>query len=171
MRLPTAALSVVQEAPPPPAPPAPPAARAWYAVPRWVWPAIGAPLALSLVLLMVAPRRPVTPPPAPIVPEAPQSWTVDISLDSIPQGAAVTTVPPSGSEARRFGETPVVLQLLRAKVPVELLLTKPGFTPVTFKVIPDHDKDAVAPLERLTVPPLTVAPRPSRKASAVSPRR
>jgi len=124
--------------------------------PRWVWVAAGTPALAALALLVVLLARPSPAPTPPVAvaaaPAPPPSWTVKVALDSIPQGAMVASVPEQGSEGKRFGETPVLLELPRGSKPVELLLTKAGFAPVTFRVIPYQDKDVVAPLERLTAP-------------------
>ena len=85
-----------------------------------------------------APPPPAPPPPAP----PPPATTVRVALDSAPQGATVTAA--SGP----VGKTPVILQLPRSEEVVELKLTKPGFVPLLFKVIPQQDKDVVAKLQR-----------------------
>jgi hypothetical protein len=141
--------------------------------PRWVWAAAGTPALAAVALLVVLLARPPAPPPVASVaaPAPPPSWTVKVALDSIPQGATVASVPAEGSEGKRFGETPVLLELPRGSKPVELLLTKAGFAPVTFRVIPYQDKDVVAPLERLTAPVVARATVSSRPAHGASSRR
>jgi len=98
--------------------------------------------------------------PAPVGP-APV-LTVEITLDSVPQGARVARDP----DGKPLGETPVLLELPRGDLPVVLELTRPGFAPLTFRVIPNQDKDAVAPLER-AAPPLAVVtpPMPAKRSS------
>jgi hypothetical protein len=96
----------------------------------------------GLVLLRHAP------PPA-AAPIAQPSPAVALSLDSTPQGAVVTaqaTTP--GAPPRRLGETPLVVRLPRGEAAVGLTLVKEGFAPLLFKVVPNGDKDVVAPLER-----------------------
>jgi serine/threonine protein kinase len=102
------------------------------------------PSAPSAVVVSMPPApAPVPPPPPPVAPEPPApSPTVRVLLDSTPQGATVTGA--SGS----LGKTPVVLQLARSETVVELILRKPGYHPLPFKVIPEKDKDVVANLKR-----------------------
>jgi serine/threonine protein kinase len=102
------------------------------------------PSAPSAVVVSMPPPAPAPPPPPPpAAPEAPPlSPTVRVLLDSTPQGATVTGA--SGS----LGKTPVVLQLARSETVVELMLRKPGYHPLPFKVIPEKDKDIVANLKR-----------------------
>jgi eukaryotic-like serine/threonine-protein kinase len=89
------------------------------------------------------------PPPAAATSAAQSSPTVEVALDSTPQGAVVTAdAATPGAPPRRLGETPLVLRLPRAGRAVALTLTKEGFAPLVFKVVPSHDKDVVAPLER-----------------------
>jgi serine/threonine-protein kinase len=158
--------------------------------PRWVWAAVGAPAAVALALLLVLILRPAPAPlPAARAATAPapspspssslsQPPLAHVALDSVPQGAAVTSAPAQGSDGKRFGETPVLLELPRGSQAVELLLTKAGFAPVTFRIIPNQDKDVVAPLERLSAPVVAHAgggsPRPvghamSRRTAAAAP--
>jgi hypothetical protein len=94
---------------------------------------------------------------------------VRVALDSAPQGATVTAA--SGP----VGKTPVILQLPRSEEVVELKLTKPGFVPLLFKVIPQQDKDVVAKLQRgssrsgaATFSPVAAAPGKA-PAAAVAP--
>jgi hypothetical protein len=79
----------------------------------------------------------------PVVPS-----TVEMALDSHPQGALVTTAAAPGERARPLGETPFVLRLPRGETQVTLVMSKRGFAPVTFKVVPNHDKDVATRLER-----------------------
>jgi eukaryotic-like serine/threonine-protein kinase len=119
------------------------------------------PTTATLVLMVIvlrhggaAPRMAATlPSPAPTPAPAAACTTpvlpstVEMSLDSHPQGALVTTVATPGERARPLGETPFVLRLPRGETPVTLLMSKRGFAPVTFKVVPNHDKDVAARLE------------------------
>jgi hypothetical protein len=67
---------------------------------------------------------------------------VRVALDSAPQGATVT------GAAGPLGKTPLLLNLPRSQEVVELTLTKPGYAPLPYKVIPIQDKDLVANLHR-----------------------
>jgi len=87
-----------------------------------------------------APVAPPPPPPEPAAPAPPA--TVRVALDSAPQGAMVT------GAAGPLGKTPLLLNLARSQDPVELTLTKPGFAPLPYKVIPYQDKELVANLKR-----------------------
>jgi serine/threonine protein kinase len=85
---------------------------------------------------------PPPPPPAP-APTAPApAATVRVALDSAPQGA---TVNGAGGP---LGKTPLLLNLPRSQDAVELTLTKPGYAPLPYKVIPYQDKELVANLKR-----------------------
>jgi serine/threonine protein kinase len=145
---------------------------------RWVPVALVLPLALAVALFVVLLRRPgAAPLPTPV-----PSPTVRIALDSEPQGATVTSGAsiPNGSGSgsveggRRLGETPLLIDLPRGPAPVELLLTKVGFTPLAYKVLPHQDKEVLARLERLPPPaPVVVAApvvmaRPARHAATPS---
>jgi hypothetical protein len=93
--------------------------------------------------------------------------TVALSLDSVPQGASV-----SGTDGKALGETPLVLDLSRARSPIELVLSKPGFLATRFKVIPDNDKHAVAMLDAEETPaqqPAAPAASPAPSAPSVAP--
>lgn len=130
------------------------------------WLAVGTPVALAgALLLLVAARRPLTV-SASTTPSLPA--TVAVSLDSVPQGASV-----SGADGKTLGETPLVLDLSRARSPVELVLSKPGFLATRFKVIPDHDKHAVAALDQAEKPPQPAAaaasPPPTAPSAAPEP--
>jgi serine/threonine-protein kinase len=87
-----------------------------------------------------APVPPPLPAPAPAAPEP--ATTVRVALDSAPQGATVT------GAAGPLGKTPLLLTLPRSQDPVELTLTKPGFAPLPYKVIPYQDKELVASMKR-----------------------
>jgi eukaryotic-like serine/threonine-protein kinase len=124
---------IIRQAPTPaipfPAVAAPPVRR---------WPmalAVAVPAVLAGALAATAVRR-----PAPMAALAPGP-SVTVSLDSLPQGASVT-----GEGGAGLGETPVLLTLARGEQPVQLMLSKPGFAPTSFKVIPNRDKDAAATL-------------------------
>jgi hypothetical protein len=121
-------------------------------------------LALMAIVLRhgePAPRLSVTPPlPAPTTTTAPAaarvacpapSSTVEVSIDSRPQGALVTnatTTLTASEHTRPLGETPFVLRLPRGETPVTLVMRKPGFAPAFFKLMPNHDKDVDMRLER-----------------------
>lgn len=99
--------------------------------------------------------------------------TVQVALDSVPQGATVALGHVAGSEdAAPLGQTPLVLPLARGEGPVELVLTKPGFVPLSFRVIANRDKDATVVLERETPSLVATAttteetPRSKRRRSA-----
>jgi len=107
--------------------------------------------------------------------------TVQITVDSVPQGATVALAPAGGGAAagEPLGQTPLLVPLARGEGAVELLLTKAGFAPLSFRVIANRDKDATAVLERETpvqvatltttvpTPPATEEePRPRHKRSA-----
>jgi hypothetical protein len=99
----------------------------------------------AVVVTAPAPTPPPPPAPAPTPPPAPApapATTVRVALDSSPQGATVTDA--SGP----IGKTPLIMDLPRSDQVVELKLTKPGFVPLLFKVIPQQDKDVVATLKR-----------------------
>jgi len=119
-------------------------------------------LALMAIVLRhggLAPGMSVTPPPptpatapgaARVACPAPSS-TVEVSIDSRPQGALVTnatTTLTASERTRPLGETPFVLRLPRGETPVTLVMRKPGFAPAVFKVMPNHDKDVDMRLER-----------------------
>ena len=125
------------------------------------------PTAATLVLAVIVlrhggptPQMPAVPPPAARTPASvaagsttpvlslTASSTAEISIDSHPQGALVTTAPTPDGRARPLGETPFVFRLPRGESPVTLLVSKRGFAPVSFKVVPNHDKDVATRLER-----------------------
>jgi len=81
-------------------------------------------------------------------PPAPRVETARVALDSAPQGATVL----SASDGQRLGETPLLLNLPRGQATMDLVLEKPGFASLPFKVIPHQDKDVVARLEPLPPP-------------------
>jgi hypothetical protein len=127
-----------------------------------------------LVLLRHAPPPIATTPAAqPPARGAAPSPTVEVVLDSMPQGAAVTAdATGPGAVARPLGETPLVLRLPRGDAPVALTLAKEGFAPLPFKVAPNRDKDVVAPLERSPAAAVAAAdPRPRRHAGSAVARR
>src|SRR5262249_47364652 len=120
-------------------PPLPRAAAARARTPaRLPWIAAALPTAAlaTLAVLVLLHRA-----PAPAAPPAPAGVaTVEIALDSIPQGALVTAdAVASGAAPRRLGETPLLLHLPRGEAAVALTLTKPGFVPLAFKVVPNRD--------------------------------
>lgn len=71
-------------------------------------------------------------------------------MDSRPQGALVSAAATPTERARPLGETPFVLRMPRGETPVTLLVSKRGFAAVSFKVVPNHDKDVATRLERST---------------------
>ena len=138
---PVAAEAIKKPATPPRLPPGASASATRRAVrtvvPRWIWGAMSLPTALALALLFAIARRPPprrhrrrSPPPSP---------TVHIALDSTPQGATVTSKLGS-----TLGETPLLVDLPRGSAPVELVLTKTGYLPLTFKVLPHQDREVSA---------------------------
>ncbi len=155
--------------PPPPAPlPAPRRAVGQRLVDalhgaRATWLPSLLPTAATLVLMVVvlrhgapAPRMPAVPsPPArtpaavaaacatPVVPSS-----VELSIDSRPQGALVTTAATPTERARPLGETPGAFRVPRGETPLTLVVSKRGFASVSFKVVPNHDKEVATRLER-----------------------
>jgi serine/threonine protein kinase len=130
-------------------------------IPGWIWGAIALPTTLALVLFVAIARQPPPPPPPAIVPPSP---TVHVVLDSTPQGATV-----SGKQGGDLGETPLIIDLPRGSTPVELVLTKTGYLPLNFKVLPHQDRELTAALEHLPPPPPVeepVAVRPGRRGGA-----
>jgi serine/threonine protein kinase len=130
---------------------------------RWAWVAIGLPLILTAVLLGVVrwpgASRPLNASATPA--ETAPSPLVRVSLDSSPQGATVIG-PASGAGGGKrhvLGETPLLLTLARGAAPLEFVLSKPGFVPLPFRIIPHLDKDVVATLERVA-PPVAAAELP-----------
>lgn len=104
--------------------------------------------------------------------------TVQIALDSVPQGATVALVGAGSTPGEPLGQTPLLVSLARGEAAVEVLLTKAGFAPLSFRVIANRDKDATAVLEHenpvqvatLTTTTMAAAttedePRPRRKRS------
>jgi len=170
--------AVVAEGMPPVAPPPPPRASVPSAPTivttlagvfrgaRATWLASLLPTTATLALMVtvlrhggLAPRVPAaTPPPprattpaaAPVASPAP-SPTVEMSIDSRPQGALVTTAATTLTANDRrgpLGETPFVLRLPRGETPVTLVMRKPGFAPTFLKLLPNRDKDVEMRLER-----------------------
>jgi serine/threonine protein kinase len=164
---PVAAEAIKRPATPPRLPPgasAPlPVAAARTAVPGWIWGAVALPTALALGLLVAIARRPPPLPPPPAAASLP-SPTVHVALDSTPQGATVTNTLGS-----TLGETPLIIDLPRGFAPVDLVLNKTGYLPLTFKVLPHQDREVNAALEHVPPPPPpeeAVAVRPGRRASS-----
>ena len=130
------------------------------------WGAVALPTALALGLLVAIARRP-PPPPPPAAPPLP-SPTVHVALDSTPQGATVTNTLGS-----TLGETPLIIDLPRGSAPVDLVLNKTGYLPLTFKVLPHQDRELTAALEHVPPPPPPeepVAIRPGRRGIERPPR-
>ncbi len=138
---------------------------------RWTWIAVALPSALALVVVLM--RRPPPPPPTPAPPA-----TVHVALDSTPQGATVTAgavvVNGSVQGGHSLGETPLLLDLPRGSAAVEVVLTRDGFIPLPFKVLPHQDREVLAQLEHLPPPPPPVVEpvvalvRPRRRSAASS---
>jgi serine/threonine protein kinase len=140
-----------------------PAGRARLQRRRWLGFALGLPVIFAVALLWAAARRPVAAPrsdaaPSPAVMLSP---TARVVLDSAPQGALVTAAAIGAGE--RLGETPLLLTLPRNEAAVNFVLTKAGFVPLVFKIIPQQDKDVLATLEPTRTTPAAPAPRPAAK--------
>jgi len=165
--------------PPAAALPGPATAATWAAsAPRWGWVALALPSLAALVMLAALLRRPATVPSAPAAPT--EAATVHLVVDSAPQGATVAaaTAGVAGLAAGQpLGETPLVIDLPRGRAPIDLLLTKAGFAPLTYKVLPQGDREVLAHLESLppAPPPVAVAqplrPVGPRHGAPVSSRR
>jgi serine/threonine-protein kinase len=136
------------------------------------------PTAATLVLTVIvlrhggpAPRTPAAPSaPAPTPTSMPATCTtpalpssVEVAIDSRPQGALVTTLATPSERARPLGETPFVLRVPRGEAPITLVATKRGFAPLPFKVVPNHDKDVATRLERGGGGSRLVASTPQRR--------
>ena len=159
-------------APPPPPPPAtlPAAAPALVSAlmgalrgARASWLPALLPTAATLVLMVIvlrhggtAQRMPAAPPPpgrtpmpvaaacaTPVVPSG-----VELSIDSRPQGALVSAAATPTERARPLGETPCAFRVPRGETPMTLVVSKRGFASVSFKVVPNRDKDVETRLER-----------------------
>ena len=83
--------------------------------------------------------------------------TVQISIDSRPQGALVTLAGTPTERARPLGETPGAFRVPRGEAPMTLVVTKRGFASLSFKVVPNHDKDVDTRLERGGAPKLVAS--------------
>jgi serine/threonine protein kinase len=107
----------------------------------------------AVVVSAPSPALARTPPPPPAAaPPAPApATTVRVALDSAPQGATVT------GAGGPLGKTPLLLTLPRSQDAVELTLTKPGYAPLPYKVIPYQDKELVASLKRTHARPSAAA--------------
>jgi PEGA domain len=82
-----------------------------------------------------------TPPPPP-APRAPE--TVEIVLDSVPQGATVTVE----GRGLAVGQTPLVLELPRGRAPVTIWLRRDGHDPLPYKIIPSQSHPVTIELPR-----------------------
>ena len=168
----SAVIAEVRLPPPPPPPPAAVAAARPSAMERLVvalrstrasWLPSLVPTAATLVLMVIVLRhgapaaRIAAAPPAPArtpasvpaactAPAAPAS--VEVAIDSRPQGALVTTAAMPGERPRPLGETPFVLRVPRGEAPMTLVMSKRGYAPFSFKVVPNHDKDVSTRMER-----------------------
>ena len=160
-----------RSAPPPapaPVPAAPAGVRALMSAlrgarPGWLPSLLPTTATVALMVIVLrhggsAPRMPAAPPlparaPASVAavcttPVVPSS--VELAMDSRPQGALVSAAATPTERARPLGETPFVLRMPRGETPVTLLVSKRGFAAVSFKVVPNHDKDVATRLERST---------------------
>jgi eukaryotic-like serine/threonine-protein kinase len=181
---------VAEEAPGAAAPPPPPPAAAPALVQALMGALRGArggwlpsllPTAATMVLMVIvlrhgapASRMPAVqalpaPTPMPVAaacatPVLPS--TVQMSIDSRPQGALVTTSATPTERARPLGETPCAFRVPRGETPMTLVVSKRGFAPLSFKVVPNHDKDVETRLERGNGGSKLVASAPRRMLSA-----
>ena len=136
------------------------------------------PTAATLVLTVIVLRHGGPTPQVPALPPAPNRTSapvaatctappppssVEVSIDSRPQGALVTTLATPSERARPLGETPFVLRVPRGEGPLTLIATKRGFAPLSFKVVPNHDKDVATRLERGGGGSRLVASTPQRR--------
>jgi hypothetical protein len=115
-------------------------------------------------------------PPAPTVSAPVEPATVHVVVDSTPQGATVAAAGASVAglpAGQPLGETPLVVDVPRGRAPIDLLLTKSGYTPLTFKLLPLQDRDVLAHLEVLPPPPppIAVAATPPGRAAGARSRR
>jgi eukaryotic-like serine/threonine-protein kinase len=136
---------------------------------RWIWFALGPAAVLAVALVWAASRRPAaaTGPgsaPSTVVERSP---TVRVVLDSVPQSATITAAAISGGA--RLGETPMLLTLPRGPAAVDFVLSKPGFVPLLFKIVPQQDKDVLATLELARATPAPATPRPLAKVRTAKP--
>jgi len=139
---------------------------------RISWIAAALPTAALAALAVLVLVRQAPPPAQPPARGAAPSPTVEVALDSTPQGAVVTADATGlGAAPRRLGETPLVLHLPRAEAALALTLSKDGFAPLPFKVVPNRDKDLVAPLERAAAAAVVAQARPRRHAGSAAARR
>ncbi len=109
---------------------------------------------IATAALLPAPSAEVAASAAPSapVPSAEPERRVTIEIDSVPRGAEVWL---AGS---RRGETPLDLELLRSEEPATFELRRPGYLPLTERVVPDK-------AQRLK---LTLTRRPQRAAGKPS---
>jgi eukaryotic-like serine/threonine-protein kinase len=153
----------------PPRPPASATRRTLSIKRRWIWLAVVPVAALAMALIWVASRQPAaangTGPQPPV--DLRLSPTVRVVLDSAPQNATVTAAAISHGE--RLGETPLLLTLPRGQAVLDFILTRPGYAPLTFKVIPQQDKDVLATLEPARPAPPAPAPNPVAKVKKPRP--
>jgi hypothetical protein len=113
-------------------------------------------VALGLVWAVL--HRPVVvAAPTTIVAGRPSIRTVKVAVDSDPQGASVTT--PALGNGAPLGDTPLILELPRGDVPIEVTFAKTGFAPLVYRLIPLKDRDVAVRLERAP-PPTTLSPPP-----------
>ncbi len=139
---------------------------------RRVWFAVGLPVISAAALAVVAlvwssvAHRPIAAANASAAqtPAGTLSPTVRVVLDSVPQNATVTT--DAIRTGQSLGETPLLLTLPRGQLAVDFVVTKPGFVPLVFKVVPHQDKDVIARLEPAQ-PPVAAKLRTTRRTAAV----
>jgi serine/threonine protein kinase len=117
------------------------------------------PVALAAPVAQAAPTVPAAA-PAPETPPAPspaRPALVEVSMDSSPQDAKVTR-EDSGEVV---GRTPLTISLAQGREVITFRVEKDGFSPTTYKVIPD-----LAKAVRVELTPEAVAAEPKRVAAA-----
>lgn len=120
----------------------------------------GAPPAAAPEPLPVAPAEPPPPEPPP-----PARTTVQISVDSLPQGARI--LGPDGAD---LGATPATLTFERGGEPLTLVLALAGHADETVTLIPDLDKPVLARLRELPRPRTPGDARPAAPARKPPPK-
>jgi serine/threonine-protein kinase len=116
----------------------PPLTRSWQRVRRPLF-AVAALTAAALLGTLVGARS--------LGAFGPES--VDVSIDSVPQGAFVFEERASSP----LGRTPLVVTLRRGQQPLSYHLVKDGHEPAAIKVIPDHEKPILVPLRAFSICP------------------
>ena len=102
-------------------------------------------------------------PAAPPVPSPKEKAGVEISLDSTPQDAQVIRE----DSGETVGRTPLTITLPQGRDVISFRFEKPGFSPASYRVIPDLAKSVRA--ELFAAP--KEAPEPKHVATAVAPPR